>query len=432
MATNYEIDYNDPRFQQVEAGKQDALSKVDSTYNNMINQTDQYYQDQINAAKDYATTQQQMQQQNTDFTIEQINQQKDKAQKDYTKEQSGAYVDWQKQSGAYGANAEAMAAQGLTNTGFSESSQVSMYNQYQNRVATARETFNAAVLNYDNAIKDAQLQNNSKLAEIAYQALQMQLELSLEGFQYKNQLLIEQTNQQREIDNEYHDRYLAVLNQMNTENALAEEVRQYNENLALQREQLAEEIRQYEQSYALQVQQYNEQVRQFDAEMARLKAQDAKENEYKIQQLELQKQQVAAEQSQWEKEYELKKAQLAEEQRQFDKSYKASTSSSGSASISQSKAYAVNTAYYQGDLNPDAKNGTFANGYQPDNVGGKKLSKSGDTITFKTQTLYGQTQTVTQNVWTTSDGKKYYWDGRENAYIEIPTSSKKTGGNKKG
>lgn len=427
MATNYEIDYNDPKFQQVEAGKQAALSQVTNTYDNMINQTDKYYEDQINAAKDYATTQQQMQQQNTDFTIEQINQQKDKAQKDYTKEQSGAYVDWQKQSGAYGANAEMMAAQGMTNTGFSESSQVSMYNQYQNRVAMARETFNAAVLNYDNAIKDAQLQNNSKLAEIAYQALQTQLQLSLEGFQYKNQLLIEQTNQQRQIDSEYHDRYLAVLNQMNTENALAEEVRQYNENLAFQRQQLAEEIRQYEQSYALQVQQYNEQVRQFDAEMARLKAQDAKENEYKIKQLELQKKQLSQEQSQWEKEYELKKKQLAEEQRQFDKSLAAAKSSGGGGAVIQkdpgiekeNKTYAVNTAYYQGDLNPDAKNGTFSNGYQPDNVNGKKLYKTKDTITFNTKTLSGQKQTVTQTVWYTTDGKKYYWEGRLNKYIEF-------------
>ena len=322
MATpDYTINYNDERFQQVEAGKQDALSQMNSTYDGMINQTDKYYQDQIDAAKDWANTQQQLQQEQTNFTVEQIGQQKDQAKKDYTKEQSGAYVDWQKQSGAYGVNAEQMAAQGLQNTGYSESSQVSMYNTYQNRVAMARETFAKAVLNYDNAIKDAQLQNNAKLAEIAYQALQTQLELSLEGFQYKNQLLVEQQNQQREIDSEYHDRYLAVLNQMNTENALAEEVRQYNENLALQREKLAEEIRQYEQSYALQVKQYNEQIRQFDVEMARLKEQDKKENEYKIKQLELQKKSLQQEQSQWEKEYKLKQQQLAEQQRQFDKTY---------------------------------------------------------------------------------------------------------------
>lgn len=337
MATtpDYSINYEDERFKQVEAGKQDALSQVTSTYDNMIGETDKYYQDQIDAAKEWSTTQQQLQQEQTDFTVEQINQQKEQAQKDYTKEQSGAYVDWQKQSNQYGAGAEQMAAQGLQGTGYSESSQVSMYNTYQNRVALARETFTKAVLNYDNAIKDAQLQNNAKLAEIAYQALQTQLELSLEGFQYKNQLLIEQTNQQREIDNEYHDRYLAVLNQMNTENALAEEVRQYNENLALERERLAEQIRQYEQSYALQLQQYNEQVRQFDAEMARLEAQDKKENEYKIKQLELQKQQLQQEQSQWEKEYKLAQAELAEKQRQFDKTY-AKSSSSSSSSISKS------------------------------------------------------------------------------------------------
>ena len=432
MATpNYSIDYNDPKFQQVEAGKKAALDQMNNQYNSMISQSDKFYQDQIDAAKDYANTQQEIQQKNTDFAIEQINQQKDKANKDYLKEQSGAYVDWQKQSNQYGAEAEQMAAQGLQGTGFSESSQVSMYNTYQNRVAMARESLQAAVLNYDNAIKDAQLQNNAKLAEIAYQALQTQLELSLEGFQYKNQLLVDQIAKQQEIDNTYHNRYQDVLAQMNTENALAEQVRQYNENLALEREKIQEEIRQYEQNYALQVKQYNEQIRQFDAEMARLKAQDAKDNEYKIKQLELQKKQLAQEQSQWEKEYKLKQAQLKEDQRQFDKSLAASKSSSssssrssggssGGASINKSSA-AVNTAYYRGSLNSDAnKYGTFSNGYQPKGISGHGvLSKTGDSITFKTQTLSGQKQTVTQNIWKAKDGTKWYWDGRYNKYIQV-------------
>lgn len=443
MATpNYSIDYNDPRFQQVEAGKQAALDQMNNQYNSMISQSDKFYQDQIDAAKDYANTQQQLQQQNTDFTIEQINQQKDKANKDYIKEQSGAYVDWQKQSNAYGAGAEQQAAQGLMGTGFSESSQVSMYNAYQNRVAMARESLQTAILNYDNAIKDAQIQNNAKLAEIAYQALQMQLELSLEGFQYKNQLIVDQIAKQQEIDNTYHNRYQDVLAQMNTENALAEQVRQYNENLALERQKLQEEIRQYEQNYALQVKQYEESVRQFDAELARLNAQDKKENEYKIKQLELQKKQLQQEQGQWQKEYQLKQAQLKEEQRQFDKSLAASKSSSkssgssggspGGSSINKTSA-AVNTAYYSGSLNSDAnKYGTFSNGYQPKGISGHgAVSKTGDTITFSTQTLSGQKQTVTQNVWKAADGTKWYWDGRYNKYIQVSVSKKKTGTYKK-
>jgi hypothetical protein len=338
MATpNYDINYDDKRFTQVEADKNQALTDVENTYQGMIDQTDSYYQAQIDASKQWADKQAQIQQDNTDFTIEQIEQQKGQANKDYLKEQSGAYADWQKQSNKYGANAEQMAASGLSNTGFSESSQVSMYNTYQNRVATARESYNQAVLNYNNNIKEAQLQNNSKLAEIAYTALQQQLELSLSGFQYKNQLIEQQTNKKLEVDNMYYNRYQDVLNQMNQENALAEEVRQYNESLQMQREQLKEEIRQYEQSYALQVKQFDESIRQFDAEMARLKKKDAEEYALEIQQLALQKQQAQQAQAQWEKEYQLKKAQLAEQQRQFDKQYAASQAkaSSGTSSINK-------------------------------------------------------------------------------------------------
>ena len=83
---SYTINYDDRRFTDVEAEKKAALSEMNSTYDNMIGQTDKYYQDQINAAKDYANTQQQLQQQQTDFAIEKINQEKDQAQKDYTKE----------------------------------------------------------------------------------------------------------------------------------------------------------------------------------------------------------------------------------------------------------------------------------------------------------------------------------------------------------
>lgn len=431
MATpNYDINYEDERFTQVQSEKNQALTELENTYGGMVNETDQYYQAQIDASKEWADKQQQLQQENTDFTIEQIEQQKDKANKDYLKEQSGAYVDWQKQSNAYGANAEQMASNGLSNTGFSESSQVSMYNTYQNRVAVARESYNMAVLNYNNAIKDAQLQNNSKMAEIAYNALQQQLELSLQGFQYKNDLLREQASKKQEISNTYWNRYQDVLNQMNTENALAEEVRQYNENLQLQKEQLQEQIRQYEQSYALEVKQFEEQIRQFDEEMARLKKKDEQEYALQIQQLELQKQQLAQQKANADREYQLQLQQMQEQERQFNASLSASKSSSSSSKSSgssssgiskSSNSYAVNTAYYQGALNSDAnKYGTFSNGYQPKGITGHgTLKKNGETIRIDTQTLSGQKQTVIQNVWEAEDGTTWYWEGRQNKYIKV-------------
>ena len=238
MATpNYEVNYDDERFDQVQSDKDAALNELDETYAGMIGNVDDHYDKLIENAEKWGETQKDIQNQQTQHTLDQINQQKDQAHKDYIKEQSGAYVDWQKQSNQYGAEAEKMASAGLTGTGYSESSMVSMYNTYQNRVTAARESYNQAVLNYDNAIKDAQLQNNALLAEIAYQALQQQLELSLEGFQYKNQLILEQASKKTELENTYYNRYLDVINQINTENAMAEDVRQFNENLAFQENQ---------------------------------------------------------------------------------------------------------------------------------------------------------------------------------------------------
>lgn len=229
------VNYNDRRFQQVNAEKQTALNNVNNTYNNMINNSDKFYNDQIKAAEDYGNKQQELQQQNTDFTIEKIEQQKDYAKKDYIKEQKGAYADWQKQSNQYGANAEKEASLGMSNTGYSESSQVSMYNTYQNRISTARESFNRATVEYDNSIKEAQLANNSALAEIAYNTLKTKLELNLEGFKYKNTLIQQKLTAQNETEDRYYNRWKDVLAQINTENELAEEQRQFNLQLSASR-----------------------------------------------------------------------------------------------------------------------------------------------------------------------------------------------------
>lgn len=236
MANNYEINYDDERFTQVESEKDAALSELDKTYDGMISDSDRLVQQQVDATKAWEEKQTELQNEQTNFAIEQIEQQKEQAHKDYIKEQSGAYVDWRKQSNEYGVNAEEMASAGLTNTGYSESSQVSMYNTYQNRVAVARDSYNRAVLNYDNAIKDARLQNNAVLAEIAYNSLQQQLDLTLQGFQYKNTLIIQKADKETELNNMYHNWYQDVLAQVNNENALAEETRQFNEQMALEKE----------------------------------------------------------------------------------------------------------------------------------------------------------------------------------------------------
>lgn len=72
-------------------------------------------------------------------------------------------------------------------------------------------------------------------------------------------------------------------------------------------------------------------------------------------------------------------------------------------------AYAKGINPYTGTKNPDTKNGTFTNGYQPNNVGGKKLTATGD---------YTYVNGVRQNIWKIEDGTRYVWDGTENRYIK--------------
>lgn len=242
MAANYDINYDDKRFAQVESDKDKALGELDKTYDGMISQSDKYFQNQIDASKEWEQKQSQLQQEKTDFTLEKIDQQKDQAKKDYLKEQSGAYTDWQKESNQYGANAEAMAAQGMQNTGFSESSQVSMYNTYQNRVASARESYNQIIMDFNNQMTEARLQNSSALAQIALESQKQRLELALQGFQYKNTLVQTKADRNTQLDSEYYGRYQDVLKQINTENAMAEEVRQYNEKMAEERRQFNESM----------------------------------------------------------------------------------------------------------------------------------------------------------------------------------------------
>lgn len=167
-----------------------ALSESEKIYKDMQEQSNKLYDQQIAASENREQELLQQQQDRTDFTIRQIEQQKEQTQKDYDKEQTAAYVDWQKQSNNYGVNAEKMATSGLIGTGYSESAQVAMYTAYQNRVASARASFELTKQDFNNAITEAQLQNNSLLAEIAYKAQQERLTLSMQKFQKNNEYLL--------------------------------------------------------------------------------------------------------------------------------------------------------------------------------------------------------------------------------------------------
>lgn len=248
------VNYDDERFTQVEQEKQNELNKYNQTYDSLIAERENLTQQQQDYVDNWKTTQEQIANDNLNHQLNLYNQQKEKAEQEYQKEAKASYIDYQKEIDKYGVSRENVVANGLSNSGYAESSKVDMYNTYQNRVATARESLNNIKLEFDNAIKEAQLSNNATLAELALQQMQQKLEIALEGFNYKDTQTQNKLNWEYNINNAYYDRYKDVENQINYENEQAEAIRQYNEQMAYKKEQDRIAQQQWEREYALQQQ----------------------------------------------------------------------------------------------------------------------------------------------------------------------------------
>lgn len=369
------INYNDSRFTQLEKEEQAAKNQSNGTYDSLIKDSGKYYDNLINQSKDWADKQADIQNQQTEFTVQKIEQQKEQAAKDYTKEQKGAYQDYMKQSNAYGSNMQTAGQKGLGGSGWSETIQSGFYNTYQNRYAKARESYNEIVMNYNNNIKEAELQNSSALANIYANAQKEQLELALQSFTVIKDLKLAKQDKLLALDSEYNDRWRQVESQINTENALAEEIRQYNATLA-------------------------EQKRQADMDQA-----------YRNSQLALQKQQLAQEQAQWQAEFNLAKSQASSGGGLVNGS-----SGSGSKTVSSSSGNKSNASY------TTLSNSSSSKKTSSSSSGTAKLvtssgTKTGYTSAIKAyqasggKTPYSESALISKGLVkkTTFNGKTYYY-----------------------
>lgn len=248
----YNVNYDDERFKQVENEKQSELDKYNQTYDNLINERNNFTNQQQQLVDQWENTQKDIANQNLQYQKDLIEQQRNKTEKEYQNEAKASYIDYQKEVDKYGVSRENVTANGLSNSGYAESSKVDMYNTYQNRLATARKSLEDAGIEFDNAIREAQMSNNETLAQNALTALQNKLNIALEGFNYKTEQENNKLNWNNTINNNYYNRYKDVESQINYENETAEKIRQYNENMAYQKEQQRLEQQRWEQEMAYQ------------------------------------------------------------------------------------------------------------------------------------------------------------------------------------
>lgn len=148
---------------------------MENPYADLENKYANNLQQQNDMLAQQSAIQKEQSQANTNQTINEINQQREYANKDFNKEARGAYQDYQKIVNPYGVQAEKMVSNGLGNAGYSETSKLNAYNTYQNRYATARESADRLQQDFNNQITQARLSGNKELAEIALNELQTKM-----------------------------------------------------------------------------------------------------------------------------------------------------------------------------------------------------------------------------------------------------------------
>lgn len=150
---------------------------------------------------DYLEKQQQLNDKIVDTGVQKLQSQIDFEKQQYEQEaQKNAkalYTNYQKEQNAYGANAESIAAQGLANSGYAESSRVNLYNNYQNNVTNLMNemTKQKAVLDQqlNQAYFDADIQKAQNLATIYTQKMEMAMNMYQTRYTlYRDQVADEQ------------------------------------------------------------------------------------------------------------------------------------------------------------------------------------------------------------------------------------------------
>lgn len=366
----------DERLSAINQQKQEAINQSNNMYEGLLTDNQNIYNQQLDYANQYEQTQNSALDQQLAYQEDIINQQKQEAQQIKETEERKALNDYTSFVNPYGYQAEQFASQGLANSGVSETAKLGGFNTYQNRLATANKAMQDAFTEYDNAINEARLNNDVQKAQNALTKLQMQLEYAQNYYSNKSTISQNQLSNNQALDSEYYNRYQTEYNNIQAEKEREEAIRQFNEQLALQQQQ------------------------------------------FKYQQ-----QQDALAQQNWEKEY-----ALAQEQARA--SYGSGGYSLSDGASLSSGGTTISTNYYQGNINPDTQYGTFPNvkdkngvRYQPDNIGGAKLSNSKLKVGEVFGNAYGASGASLdgQSIWTTGNGY-YVWDGSINDYIDVTSA----------
>lgn len=241
----------DERLATIKQEQQAALESSKGTYDQMLQDNENLLNQQKDYVEQYEKTQNEALDKQLALYQENINKQKETAQKNYETEARKAANSYMAYTNPYGVNAETFASKGQLQSGLTQTAQLGGYNAYQNRLASANKVMQEAFTQYDLDMNEAIVNNDVQKAQNALAKLEMMLGYNETYINNKNSIAQSQLTNQQQLDSEYYGRYMDMINQINTEKQREEAIRQFEAQLAYQKERDAVADYQWQQEYNL-------------------------------------------------------------------------------------------------------------------------------------------------------------------------------------
>jgi len=146
---------------------------------------DNFAKQQQSNLKAQETLQDQITDLGTQKTIDKLQYDQAKIDKQTNKTTSGLYTDYQKEVNQYGVQADAQARKGLANSGYAETSRVNLYNTYQKNVTETVNTANQLKADFDFQMAQAMQEGNIAKAQNKLNLYQQQLQLAVQEYEMR-------------------------------------------------------------------------------------------------------------------------------------------------------------------------------------------------------------------------------------------------------
>lgn len=201
--------------------KEEAIKKANDVYNQLLQESNNLTNNQINQINNHITDTTNRVNNSVNDNIGQLTSANNMLNQNYQNELKGAEQDYNN----------------YISVPMSETARIAAYNAMQDRQLTATESREKAYQEYLNQSELAKLNGDATIAQLALEKLKQVLNLNTSMNQYNSSLMQNKLNNEINLDNNYWNNQLNYNNAQNDTNALAENIRQFNETLAYQKAQ---------------------------------------------------------------------------------------------------------------------------------------------------------------------------------------------------